>query len=307
MYYIVYGLLYLLSLLPLPVLYVISDAFYIIIYYFIGYRKNVVMANLSIAFPAKTEAEKKRIAKKFYHNFIDNFVEAIKMISAGDKFILKRFQGNFEVVNEIYKTGKSCHLLLGHTFNWEWGNHAAGLQLDYKFLVVYMPIANKIIDRIFYKLRTRGKTVLLSAHQMRRDMMEHRNSQYALALAADQNPGGPDKAYWLNFFGQPSPFVTGPEKGARAGGLPVVFCYIKKPRRGYYDLEFTLGTENAAELEPGELTTMFVRYLESVIRKQPDMWLWSHKRWKHRWKDEYKKLWVDKSEPANTSKTVPEY
>jgi KDO2-lipid IV(A) lauroyltransferase len=299
MYYFVYGLLYLISLLPLRVLYLISDGIYVLIYYIIGYRKEVVMENLEIAFPEKTEAERISIAKKFYHNFIDNFIEAIKMISEDDAFILKHFTGNFEVLNDLYKSGKSCHILLGHTFNWEWGNHAAGLLMNYKFLVVYMPIANKIIDRIFYNLRTRGKTILLSAHHMRRDMMEHRNSQYALGLAADQNPGGPDRAYWGNFFGRPTPFVTGPEKGAIAGNLPVVFCYIQKPRRGYYNVVFSIAEEQPARLQQGELTVRFMRYLETVIRQQPDMWLWSHKRWKHVWKPEYAKLWVDKEEPAS--------
>ena len=142
--------------------------------------------------------------------------------------------------------------------------------------------------------------MLLSAHHMRRDLMEHRNSQYALTLAADQNPGGPDRAYWLNFFGRPTPFVTGPEKGAKAGNLPVVFCYIEKLRRGYYDLKFSIGEENPATLNQGELTIRFVRYLEKVISIQPDMWLWSHKRWKYPWKPEYSKLWVDKEKPIRT-------
>jgi KDO2-lipid IV(A) lauroyltransferase len=307
MYYIVYGFLYVLSLLPLPILYLISDFFYLLIYYVIGYRKNVVMTNLMIAFPHETEAKKRSIAKKFYKNFIDTLIEAIKMMSVNDEFILKRFTGNFQMVNDYYKTGKSCHLLVGHTFNWEWGNHAASLQFQYKFLGVYMPIANKVLDRIFYKLRSRAKTVLLSAHNMKTDMMEHRNSQYALGLAADQNPGGPDRAYWLNFFGQPAPFVTGPEKNARAENLIVFFCNIRKQGRGYYNLELTLATENAGELQPGELTTKFVRYLENNITEQPDMWLWTHKRWKHRWKDEYAHLWVDKTEVKIGSETVPQY
>src|SRR3954463_12991063 len=216
MYYFVYGLLYLISLLPIRVLYIISDGIYVLCYHVIGYRKNVVMENLTIAFPEKTTEEKIRIAKKFYQNFLDNFIEAIKMLSARDKFILKHFTGNFEVLEEVYKTGKSCEFLLGHTFNWEYGNHVVGLQLKYRFLVVYMPVANKAIDRIFYKLRTKGKTYLLSAMDMRKDMMQHRNTLYGLALAADQNPGRADRAYWLNFFDRPTPFVTGPEKGAKA-------------------------------------------------------------------------------------------
>ena len=298
MYYLLYGFLYLLSLLPMGVLYVLSDGVYAFVYYVLRYRRDVVMQNLDIAFPEKTKAEKIIIAKQFYHNFIDSFIETIKMVTASDSFIVKRFTANWAVVNDLYATGKSCHLILGHTFNWEWGNHSTGLNIRYPFLVVYMPISNKAIDRLFIKLRTRGKTKLLSARNMRNDLMQYRNTQYALALAADQNPGSAESAYWLNFFGRPAPFVTGPEKGARARNLPVVFCYIQKLRRGYYNLIFTMGEENTKQLPEGALTVKYVRYLENVIRNQPAMWLWSHKRFKHQWKEDYRKLWIDTDEPV---------
>lgn len=301
MYYIVYGFFYLISLLPLRLLYVLSDAVYGLVYYIIGYRREVVMNNLTIVFPEKTEAEKIHIAKKFYHNFIDSFIETIKLLSASNRFILSHFTANLEVVNDLYKTGKSCHLLLGHTFNWEWGNHSVGLQIDYNFLVVYMPIASKAIDRLFLKLRTKGKTRMLSAHNMRADMLPFRNTQYALGLAADQSPGDPKYAYWLNFFNRPTPFVAGPEKGARARDLPVVFCNIKKLRRGYYNLVSSIGEANPELLPHGALTVKFARFLEEVIRKQPDMWLWSHKRFKHEWKEEYKAMWVDEEEPMGST------
>src|SRR6187431_2879828 len=122
MYYFVYGLLWLISLLPFRILYFISDAFYGLIYYIIGYRKDVVMNNLLIAFPEKTEKERIVIAKKFYHNLIDTFIETIKMISVSNKFIEKRFTANWKLLNDIYPSGKSVQLHLGHNFNWEWGN-----------------------------------------------------------------------------------------------------------------------------------------------------------------------------------------
>jgi len=297
MYYFVYGLLYLLSLLPIRVLYFFADAACALVYYVIGYRKPVVMSNLTIAFPEKTEAEKIRIAKNFYHNFIDTFIETIKMISVKDAYILKRFTGNWDVLNELLQTGKSCQILLGHTFNWEWGNVALGLQINYNVMAVYMPIANKTLNRIFLDLRTRGKTRMLSAHNMRNEMIPYRNTQYALGLAADQNPGDPRNAYWLNFFGKPAPFVTGPEKGARAGNMPVVFCYIEKLKRGYYNAVLSVHEQDPQSLPEGALTLTFVRYLENVIRMKPDMWLWTHKRWKHQWNESYEKLWVDGERP----------
>jgi KDO2-lipid IV(A) lauroyltransferase len=298
MYYIVYGLLYLVSLLPLRVLYILSDGFYALVYYVLGYRRNVVMSNLQIAFPEKTVAERKAIAKKFYKNFIDSFIETIKMVSASDAYIQKRVSGNWEVVNEIYNTGRSLQIHLGHTFNWEWANLAGAKSMHYTFLGVYMPIKNKTFDRLFQKIRSKSGSVLLPATDMRKAMIPWRHKQYAIGLVADQAPANPEKCFWLTFFGRPTSFITGPETGARAGNIPVVFANIEKKRRGYYNVVFTVAEDQPETLERGELTLRYARYLENVIRQQPDMWLWSHRRWKREWKEDYRKLWIGPSNPA---------
>jgi Kdo2-lipid IVA lauroyltransferase/acyltransferase len=293
MYYIVYGLLYLVSLLPLRVLYILSDAIYILAYRILGYRRKVVLDNLQVVFPEKTLAERKKIAGKFYHNFIDSIIESLKMVSASDAYIMKRVSGNWEVLNNLYKTGRSCQIHLGHTFNWEWANLAGAKAMHYTFLGVYMPIKNKIFDRLFRRLRSKSGTVLMPATEMRTAMLPWRAKQYCIGLVADQSPSAPEKSIWLNFFGKPTGFVPGPETGARAGNIPVVFANIEKPRRGYYKVVFTLAEDQPASLQKGELTLRYARYLEQVIKQQPDMWLWSHRRWKKEWKEEYIKLWVE--------------
>ncbi len=293
MYYLVYGFLYLVSLLPLRVLFVLSDGVYVLVYYLIGYRKNVVMNNLDIAFPEKSHTEKVVIAKKFYRNFIDNFIETIKMLSASNAYLRKRCSGNFELLNELHKTGRSCNVLLGHNFNWELANHVVSTEIDYNFLVVYMPISSPAINRLFLKLRSRGRTKLLSAHNMRRDMLPFRHLPYVLTLVADQNPPFPDKAYWLNFFGKPAPFVTGPEKSARASDLMVLFGHIEKVKRGHYRIVMTVQEEHPKEVKEGAVTVRYARYMEEVIRRDPSLWLWTHRRWKHGWNPGYAKLWVD--------------
>jgi KDO2-lipid IV(A) lauroyltransferase len=292
MYYIVYGLLYLVSLLPLRVLYILSDGFYILVYYILGYRREVVMNNLQFAFPEKTLSERKEIAKKFYRNFIDSFIETIKMVSASDAYIQKRVSANWEVLNDLYKTGRSCQIHLGHTFNWEWANLAGAKEMHYTFLGVYMPIKNKVLDRLFRHLRSKSGSVLLPATDMRRAMIPWRNKQYCIGLVADQAPANPDKCFWLSFLGKKTPFTNGPEAGARSSNIPVVFANIEKPRRGYYKVIFTLAEDQPAALPKGELTLRYAHYLENAIRRQPDMWLWSHRRWKREWKDEYATLWI---------------
>jgi KDO2-lipid IV(A) lauroyltransferase len=287
MYYVVYGLLYLLSLLPLRVLYLFSDLAYLIVYYITGYRKKVVSYNLSIAFPEKSTQERERIAKKFYRNFTDTFIETIKLISAGRRFIRKHYTGNEQLFNDLHKQGKKCQVHLGHNFNWEIANFAMAFYTPYTLLSVYMPINNKTIDRLFQKIRSKTGAVLLPATKMGTAIVPWRDKQYMLALVADQNPGNPSKAYWLRFFGKPTPFVTGPEKGARANNAAVVFIHFTKTRRGYYVAHPELAAVEPQNLPETEITKNYIQYLERVIRANPEMWLWSHRRWKHEWKPEY--------------------
>lgn len=301
MYYLVYGLLYLLSLLPLRVLYVLSDALTALIYYVFGYRKKVVMDNLRIAFPEKTNAERAAIARRFYRNFVDNFIETIKLLSADRKFITGHFKLDSEPFKPYYESGRKCQLHLGHNFNWEMANVVMPFYTDYDFLVVYMPIKNKLMDRLFMHLRTRTGSIMIPATNMRNSIVSYRNTQYLLALVADQAPGNVTNAYWLNFFGRPTPFVRGPESGARVGNIPVIFVQLYKTKRGYYRAYLEVGAENPKELPEGELTRRYIRFLENAIRRHPDMWLWSHRRWKHEWKEEYRDLWIDQPESLPTA------
>jgi KDO2-lipid IV(A) lauroyltransferase len=293
MYYIVLALLYLFSFLPLWVIYRISDFFSFVLHHVIGYRKHVLMKNLNIAFPEKTTAEKKVIIKKFYKNFTDTFLEAIKLLSMSQKSLKKRVQFDASIFNELYASGKSCQVHLGHNFNWEWVNVRVTRELPYHFLVVYMPITNKTIDRLFKHFREKMGAKMLAATNMKNDMIPYRNTQYLLALVADQNPGHPQKAYWTNFFGRLTPFAKGPEKNARFNDIPVVFARFYKPKRGHYVIETKLAALHPSQKKEGALTLAYVRYLEEVIRKQPEVYLWSHNRWKYDYTEEYANLKIE--------------
>jgi Kdo2-lipid IVA lauroyltransferase/acyltransferase len=299
MYSIVYGLLYLLSLLPLRVLYIISDILYFLIYHVFGYRKSVVRKNLLIAFPYKSEKERQKIEMKFYKNFVDNFIETIKLISAGPSFANKHFIAEGALMEDQFNKGNRCQFHLGHNFNWEYANLAVSAITSYKMLMVYLPVKNKIFERLMLKIRSQSGNHLLPATDMRNAMMPFRSSQYLLALIADQVPGDVSKAYWLNFFGKPTPFMRGPERGAAAGNLAVFFAHIYKIKRGYYKLDYELCTENAAELPKGEITRRYVKYLERSITQYPEMWLWTHRRWKREWNNEYAQLWIGDTPPLH--------
>jgi KDO2-lipid IV(A) lauroyltransferase len=287
MFYIIYGILYAISLLPLKVLYLISDFAYLLLYYVIGYRKQVVFSNLKQAFPEKTEKERKTIAKKFYRNFTDNFIEFIKLVSASPAFINRHFYGDYSIFHNLYAEGRRGQVLLAHNFNWELACLAVASKVKQPFLVVYMPIGSETMDKIFMKVRSKTGAIMLPATDMRNAIIPYRNKSYLLILVADQNPGNPSAAVWCNFFGKPTPFVRAPESGARRGNTPVVFCKIIKERRGYYQLFLEMGEETPNKLKEGELTRHYVNYLQSFISEHPEMWLWSHRRWKWNWKEEY--------------------
>ncbi|MFT3846501.1 MAG: lipid A biosynthesis acyltransferase [Lacibacter sp.] len=292
MYYIIYGFLKLLSFLPLPVLYLLSDFVYFMLVYVFKYRKAVVLGNLKIAFPEKTDNERIKIMKDFYHNFCDTFIEMIKMLSWSKEEILKRFKGNPELMNQWKGKEQSIQLITGHYFNWEMANLGFSAVFNIPFVVVYMPVKNKPVNEVIKKLRSKNGTVLIPATDFKNQLREILKKQYILVLVGDQNPGIPKKAYWTNFFTKPAPFVKGPEKGAKQNNTILVYTDFYKIKRGYYQFDLELVTTNPGEFKEGELTKILVKKVEESIRKRPANYLWSHRRWKHEWKEEYRNLWI---------------
>jgi Kdo2-lipid IVA lauroyltransferase/acyltransferase len=290
MYYVVYGLLYAFSLLPLRVLYLFSDLASFMLCRVMKYRRPIILANLAIAFPEKTQEERDRIAKQFYLNFTDTFIESIKMISMSRKNAEKRSEGDYEYINELIDKGYNIHIMAGHQFNWEFANLVYALYLKAPFVGIYMPVNNAIIDRIFFKMRSRYGTIMISAKDFRNKMHKVFNQQYILALAADQNPGNPAGAYWLNFFGKPAPFVTGPGKGAVKNNTAVLYVGFRKVKRGHYAFRIVPIAENGADYTPQQLTVLYKNALEDAIRKDPANYLWSHRRWRHEWKEGYEEV-----------------
>jgi KDO2-lipid IV(A) lauroyltransferase len=285
--YIVYSFLYLLSLLPLRVLHFIADCLYVLVFYVFGYRKQVVFANMKQAYPQKSDAEIKQLAKKFYHSFIDSLIESIKLFSTGKKFLDKHMQMDLSIFNQLALENKSCQMHACHQFNWEYINLAMASRMKQPLVAVYMPITNKALNKIFYDLRTRYGTVMLPATDLKNKFNIWRSQLHVLALVADQNPGSPANAYWLNFFNKPAPFVKGPERYAREKACPVVLTYSRIVKRGYYSLHFETLCNDASALLEGELTRMYVKRITEIINEQPHNWLWSHRRWKFDWKEEY--------------------
>ena len=203
-------------------------------------------------------------------------------MSISDKTFQKRFTSNVEVLNNLYPTGQSVQIMAGHFFNWEFANWGVAKYGKYPFLAVFMPLSNKVFSKLIYDLRARYGSILIPATNFRSQFHKYANEgSYAMALAADQNPGNPLQAYWVNFFGRLTPFVKGPEKGAKLNNTAQVFVHFYRTKRGYYHSHYELMTISPNYFKDGQLTALYVKVLEEKIQANPSNYLWSHRRWKY--------------------------
>ncbi|RYE25032.1 MAG: lipid A biosynthesis acyltransferase [Sphingobacteriales bacterium] len=280
LYYLLLILAYPLALLPLRVLYFLSDIIYVLLYYVTGYRKSVVLDNLQQAFPDKQGEELKAIARKFYRNFCDQWLETLKLLTISRSGLNKRMTANWEVFEQLNAAGKDTYALVGHNFNWEWLNVAWQYNVAQQYACFYMPVDNEGFDRIMQRIRTRSGGWLISM-KAKKGMQRLQGVRFILGLAADQNPSDIKHAAWLPFMHREAPFFKGPEKLARRAGAAVVFTGTRKIKRGHYQLHFELVTEDASTMPEGEITRRYVQFMEQQLEAQPENWLWSHRRWKY--------------------------
>ncbi len=282
-YYIALPFIYGISLLPFPLLYLLSDFFYLVIYRVLGYRKDVVLSNLRNSFPEKSDAEIKEIASKFYAWFCDLTLETLKTLTISPEEVRKRVEFvGIDILRDFARQGRSIIIVLGHYGNWELAGARYSQEKDIPQLyVIYHPLANKRFDGLIHHMRVRHGTKLYKMREASKDMLRDKDMLTATAFIADQTPS-PDRAYWMTFLAQDTPVFMGTEALARKLDKPVVYICISRPKRGYYRMEMeTLVSEPKATRE-GEITEIHTRRLEADIKKTPELWLWTHRRWKHR-------------------------
>ena len=283
-FWLVYSFLWLLTLLPLRLLYFISDLLFLIIYYLIGYRKKVVFHNLQNAFPDLSEKEIAKIARKFYRHFCDQLLESAKIMHLSKENLDKRFEyENPEIFDDFYKNKKSIVLVSAHYGNWEWLVNIQS-KINHHFLAIYKPLADEHFDRLMRRLRTRfmNEDQVVPMNNIYRRLF-HDDKAGILNITwflVDQSPPR-DYPFWIDFMNVKTPFFQGPAKIAQRFKQPVVFMHISKPRRGHYSAKFTTLVSNPDALTEEEITRKYIEAIESEIRQQPELWLWSHRRWKH--------------------------
>jgi Kdo2-lipid IVA lauroyltransferase/acyltransferase len=277
LYYLV---VYPFSLLPLPVLYLISDVFYGITYLF-PYRKKVVFGNIANSFPDLTQQEQRVIARKFYRHFGDLMVEGIKNISISQTALLKRVKvSNPELMNVYFEKNKSVLLVSGHYNNWEWMITAQGLLFPQQAVGIGKPLTSKFWDKKLNARRARNGMIIVHGGNVKETLSSQHGKPLSILALSDQSPGDSRKSYWTTFLNQPTAVVFGTEQLAHQYDCAVVFFELKKEKRGYYSLHLHTLTDTPRACAYGEITDMHTRALEEVIRREPAFWLWSHKRWK---------------------------
>jgi Kdo2-lipid IVA lauroyltransferase/acyltransferase len=281
MYYLLLAILYPVSLLPFRLLYGISDVGFVVVYYLLGYRKEIVRNNLSHAFPNRSAREIEQIMKRFYRSFCDQWIETIKLLSISPQLLNRRMKGNWEVLQKLGEEGKNTYLLTGHTFNWEWANAAVAINTPQAYACVYLPPSSKAFDRLMLDIRTRLGAYMISMKGLLSGFKQLAGKQYILGLAADQNPSVTEVADWMPFMNREAPFFRGPEQMPRRAKAAVVLIGIRKEGRGYYQARLEKFCDDASEMEPGSILRGYVGFIEKQMELQPENWLWTHRRWKH--------------------------
>ena len=288
LYFPLYLAIWLLSLLPFCVLYILSDILFLLVFYIAKYRRKVVYGNMRNSFPDKSEKEIRKIERGFYRHFCDYMVETIKLMHISDSTTKRRFvMENTEVLQKALDERRQVILMLGHYGNWEyipsitlWLDSPEGAILG----EVYRPLKNKWFDKFFLKLRSRYKTVNIPKNDVLRELIKFRRDKFpaVIGFMADQTPSPANIHYWSTFLNQNTPMLTGIERIAQKLDCTLMYADVIKVKRGYYKIVYSEITQTPKEYKEFEITEIYTRLMEKTILRAPEFWLWTHKRWKHK-------------------------
>lgn len=241
-------------------------------------------ANLKNSFPEKTTAEIIKLEKKFYRYYCDLLLETFKTLTISPKKMLQHCrldQAADLLFKQLAAEHKSIIIVMGHKGNWEWAGNTFSLCCQHQLYVIYHPLTNTYFNGLICKMRQRFGTRLIPMKDTFRDILKNRHELNATAFIADQSPN-PASAHWMNFLKQDTAVFMGTEKIAQKIKYPIVFVSVKKLTRGYYLLMAEVLQAPPYAGTEGSITETHTRKLEADIMEQPETWLWTHKRWKHK-------------------------
>ena len=281
-YILCYPIILIISRLPFSVLYIFSDIIFFIIYKILGYRKKVVKDNLRLVFPKHSFSQLNKIEKAFYIHLCDIFLEIIKSLGMSKKEMIKRFKiKNIEVLKKFEKNNRSIFLICGHYGSWEW-MMSLGYHIKHQGIGIYRPINNPYFDRLIKKIRSKHNAQMIPQKNaieiIKKKELKRELGVYG--FASDQSPRPKNKTYWRNFLGINVPVYSGAERLARELNIPVVFSKISRIKRGFYEVEFILISDNPKKIKKNKITDTFYNLLEKQIHEDPIQYFWIHKRFK---------------------------
>lgn len=285
MYTVFYIFIWLVAWLPLRVLYVFSDFFYLIIYYIVGYRKKVARKNIEKSFPEKSKKELRRIERRFFRYFCDLFIETFYEMHMSKKEVLRRMDlGDVDLILEQYAKGKSIMLMSAHYGNWEWATaFALKLPEDMQIYNVYKRLNNKKFDNFMLEIRSKFNAQSVEIHNLLRTMVNLRKEGKisVFGMISDQSPWVRNINHWNTFLNQDTPVITGTEQLAKKFDYPVFYIHIHRVKRGYYKFEYIPVSLEPTLTSEFEISNKYMEILEQKIKAVPEYWLWTHNRWKH--------------------------
>jgi KDO2-lipid IV(A) lauroyltransferase len=268
--------------LPLWYLLFCASLMYPILYYILGYRRKVVRQNLVNTYPQKPLKDIIDIERRYYQHICDLVAENIWALRATEKQLQKHCTiKDIEVFKKLHHRQVNFICLLGHVGNWEWCSLAYNTYQLNPLIALYRPLKDEVFNSFFLRFRSRFGSALLPMQQLPRIIHAPFAEPTVLAFIADQSPV-PEYAYWTQFLGRDTGFFNGYDKVARKKNYPVVLAYLKKIKRGYYEMHVELLADETQTLPADEITQRYVNKLESIIHENPAHWLWSHRRWKHK-------------------------
>ena len=280
-------LIRILSRLPLPLLYFVADALvYPLMYHVVRYRRAVVAKNLRMSFPDKSAKQRRDLERQFYRRFASTIMEIIYGYRISDEEMRERFVfENVEMVEELAHKNKGVFFMLGHLGNWEWIADIGKRYTDtsIKEYNVYRQQKSPSADQAMLALRLkRGGGGCIEKKQLLRQLvaMRHADHPITIGLISDQKPSPRNAHVWTTFLNQETAFLDGGEVLARKFGYAVTYVHVESPKRGYYRARFEVITDNPAATNPTEITLAYARLLEQNILESPELWLWTHNRWK---------------------------
>ena len=264
-------------------MYFLADIIYLVVYHLVGYRRKVVRDNLAACFPDMTAGDRKALERKYYRHLADLAVEFVYNLFATPPALKRRYRFvNRKMLDDYYEKGQTVVLMSGHQGNWEYMVSSLGMQVRHHGIGVGMPLHSKLVGDFVARKRVRYGTQVVYKDTVRQevDYYDRHHVPCALMMLSDRSPVNPHRSYWTTFLGRDTAFLYGAEHFARQYNYPVIYYNVVQVRRGHYEVTFSLLCDKPQEVPQYAVTEAYVRRLEADIRRRPELWLWSHRRWK---------------------------